>query len=296
MRCWSGIPAVLLMVCLAGCDEPAKPGTSAKPRFSEPGAVDADAPEEFTATESGLKYRFRRKGKGTKASLEKMIVVNYRGWLDDGMIFDTTYGTGGYPATLEPKMTVPGFQEAVLMMEEGSMLEVEIPAKLGYGERQSINIPANSTLHYLIELIKVTDPPQPPAETPSMGPSTPVVTGPVDPDAPEEFTKTASGLKYRIRRKSSGKKPTASNTVKVHYRGWLDNGTEFDSSYSRKEPASFGLRDVVAGWTEGLQLVGVGGMIELEVPSDLGYGDTGSPPSIPPKATLHFLVELLEIR
>jgi len=120
--------------------------------------------------------------------------------------------------------------------------------------------------------------------------------GPADPDAPEEFTTTASGLKYRILRKSDGPKPSPSDTVKVHYSGWLDNTTEFDSSYGRGQPATFPLSQVVPGWTEGLQLVGEGGMIELEVPSHLGYGAAGMPPRIPPHATLHFKVELLEIR
>lgn len=120
--------------------------------------------------------------------------------------------------------------------------------------------------------------------------------GKVDKDAPEEFTTTESGLKYRIRRNTMGAKPKATDTVKVHYKGWLDDGTEFDSSYKRGEPIEFPLNRVVKGWTEGLQKVPVGGMIELEIPSDLGYGDRGIPNVIPPKATLHFLVELIEIK
>ncbi len=120
--------------------------------------------------------------------------------------------------------------------------------------------------------------------------------GPVDDDAPEEFTETDSGLKYRIRRKSDGRKPTAAETVSVNYRGTLDNGKVFDSSYERGEPATFPLNGVIKGWTEGLQLVGEGGMIELEIPAKLGYGASGQPPTIPPNATLHFLVELIEIK
>lgn len=120
--------------------------------------------------------------------------------------------------------------------------------------------------------------------------------GPVDADAPEEFTTTASGLKYRIRRKSDGKKPKASDSVVAHYRGWLDDGKEFDSSYKRNEPTPFPLNGVIGGWTEGLQLIGEGGMIELEIPSDLGYGDRGFPPDIPPAATLHFIVELVKVQ
>jgi FKBP-type peptidyl-prolyl cis-trans isomerase FkpA len=119
--------------------------------------------------------------------------------------------------------------------------------------------------------------------------------GPVDPDAPEEFTTTASGLKYRIRRKSDGRKPTASDKVQVNYRGWLDDGKEFDSSYKRREPIDFSLNGVIPGWTEGMQLVGEGGMIELEIPYQLGYGERGMPPNIPGKSTLHFIVELLAI-
>jgi FKBP-type peptidyl-prolyl cis-trans isomerase FkpA len=121
-------------------------------------------------------------------------------------------------------------------------------------------------------------------------------TGVMDDDAPMEFTTTRSGLKYRILRHSDGTKPVAHNTVTVNYRGWLDNGREFDSSYKRGEPISFPLGGVIAGWTEGMQLVGSGGMIELWIPAELGYGAKGSPPSVPPNATLHFVVELLAVK
>ncbi len=120
--------------------------------------------------------------------------------------------------------------------------------------------------------------------------------GPADADAPEEFTQTESGLKYRILRQADGPMPTVSDRVTVHYVGWLDDDTEFDSSYRRGEPATFALMEVVPGWTEGLQLVNQGGMIELEIPSYLGYGPGGMPGSIPPNATLHFKVELIDIR
>jgi FKBP-type peptidyl-prolyl cis-trans isomerase FkpA len=126
-------------------------------------------------------------------------------------------------------------------------------------------------------------------------PELPKGAGKIDEDAPKEFTETDSGLKYRVLRKGSGEKPEPTNTIRVHYHGWLDNKKVFDSSYTREETISFPLNRVIKGWTEGMQLVGEGGMIELEIPSDLGYGDRGAPPTIPPKATLHFLVELLRI-
>ncbi|MEZ6132644.1 MAG: FKBP-type peptidyl-prolyl cis-trans isomerase [Planctomycetaceae bacterium] len=120
-------------------------------------------------------------------------------------------------------------------------------------------------------------------------------TGPMDKDAPTEFQITASGLRYRILRESSGRKPSGKDTVTVNYRGWLDSGKEFDSSYDSK-PISFPLNGVIPGWTEGMQLIGEGGMIELWIPARLGYGAQGSGGSVPPNATLHFIVELLKVQ
>lgn len=127
-------------------------------------------------------------------------------------------------------------------------------------------------------------------------PELPKGAGKLDKEPPKKFTATKSGLKYRVLRMGEGKSPNATQKVKVNYHGWLDNGKVFDSSYMRNEPIAFPLNRVIAGWTEGMQLVGEGGMIELEIPSALGYGDRGAPPDIPPKATLHFLVELLEVQ
>jgi len=126
-------------------------------------------------------------------------------------------------------------------------------------------------------------------------PDLPEGAGPIDPDAPEEFTRTKSGLYYRILRKSNGRKPRAVERVVAHYKGWLKNGRQFDSSYDRGEPTEFPLNQVVAGWTEGLQLIGVGGMIELEIPSRLGYGPQPHG-EIPANSTLHFIIELKAIK
>lgn len=119
--------------------------------------------------------------------------------------------------------------------------------------------------------------------------------GPVDPDAPEEFSETASGLRYRILRKSDGKKPKLSGHVRVHYIGKLDDGTVFDNSYAKGNPVIFRLNDVVKGYGEGLTLIGEGGMIELEIPPELGYGKDGRSPLIPPDSTLHFVVEVIRV-
>jgi FKBP-type peptidyl-prolyl cis-trans isomerase FkpA len=106
--------------------------------------------------------------------------------------------------------------------------------------------------------------------------------------------KTESGLIYRELTPGTGASPKASDTVKVHYRGTLVNGTEFDSSYKRNEPAQFALTGVIKCWTEGVQKMKVGGKAQLVCPSDLAYGDQGRP-SIPGGAALIFEIELLDI-
>jgi FKBP-type peptidyl-prolyl cis-trans isomerase FkpA len=106
--------------------------------------------------------------------------------------------------------------------------------------------------------------------------------------------RTESGIVYRELTAGSGASPVASNTVRVNYRGTLIDGTEFDSSYSRNEPAEFGLGQVIPCWTEGVQMIKVGGKAELVCPADLAYG-SNSQPNIPANSTLIFEVELLDI-
>lgn len=107
--------------------------------------------------------------------------------------------------------------------------------------------------------------------------------------------KTPSGLIYRVIREGTGTSPAATDTVKVHYRGTLVNGKEFDSSYKRNQPASFPLNQVIPCWTEGVQKMKVGGKSELVCPASIGYGEKGAPPDIPGGATLIFEIELLGI-
>jgi FKBP-type peptidyl-prolyl cis-trans isomerase FkpA len=106
---------------------------------------------------------------------------------------------------------------------------------------------------------------------------------------------TASGLQYKIVSEGKGPKPQATDTVKVHYTGTLLDGTKFDSSVDRGTPATFALNQVIPGWTEGLQLMPAGSKFTFWIPSDLAYGDRGTPGPIGPNSTLKFDVELLEI-
>ena len=107
---------------------------------------------------------------------------------------------------------------------------------------------------------------------------------------------TASGLQYKVLRAGSGAKPSADSIVKVNYKGTLLDGKVFDSSYDRNEPVEFPLSQVIPGWSEGVALMTVGSKYQFWIPSDLAYGEAGSPPVIGPNATLVFEVELLEIK
>jgi FKBP-type peptidyl-prolyl cis-trans isomerase len=112
----------------------------------------------------------------------------------------------------------------------------------------------------------------------------------------EGVVTTASGLQYKEMRAGNGASPKASDTVVVHYKGTLLDGTEFDSSYKRNEPATFGVDEVIKGWTEALQLMKTGSKFMLWIPSGLAYGDQATGDKIGPNSTLTFEVELLEIK
>ena len=107
---------------------------------------------------------------------------------------------------------------------------------------------------------------------------------------------TKSGLKYESIKEGSGASPAATDTVKVHYRGTLQDGKEFDSSYKRGEPTEFPLNRVIPCWTEGVQLMKPGGKARLTCPPAIAYGERGAGGLIPPNATLNFEIELVSVK
>ena len=135
-----------------------------------------------------------------------------------------------------------------------------------------------------------------PAATPAAEPAKEAASKPAE--AAKESGKvitTASGLKYEVLTEGSGPKPSATDNVTVHYKGTLTDGTVFDSSYDRGQPATFPLNRVIKGWTEGVQLMSPGSKYRFTIPPELGYGAAGAGGRIPPNATLVFEVELIKI-
>jgi len=246
----------------------------------------AAAPENAKRSESGLAWTVLQEGTGDKhPSAWDIVTVNYTGWTTDGRMFDSSTKRGK-PAEFPLNRVIKGWTEGVQLMVSGEKRRFWIPGALAYGEAAGNDPhaaigPPRGTLVFDVELISFREAPKPPD-------------APKDVAAiPKNAKKTKSGLGSRVLKKGTGKDhPAATSVVTVHYSGWTTDGQMFDSSIVRGTPATFGLNQVIPGWTEGLQLMVVGEQRRLWIPEDLAYG--GRPGR--PQGMLVFDVELLEIK
>lgn len=261
------------------------------------------AKDGVQVTDSGLQYLILNEGDGASPTAADFVTVHYRGRFIDGQVFDSSIERGE-PATFPAGRLIPGFTEALLLMQVGDTWEVTIPSELAYGENGAGGgvIPGNSTLIFDLELIDVMTSAQAEdiqkqrqeeAEAAALAFRDDQLAFLEQNKGKDGVQTTDSGLQYRVLEAGEGPNPTATSNVTVHYSGKLINGEEFDSSYKRGEPINFGLNQVIRGWTEGLQLMNAGAKYELYIPYDLGYGERGSGGGIPPYATLVFVVELI---
>jgi FKBP-type peptidyl-prolyl cis-trans isomerase len=241
-------------------------------------------PEKQKTLPSGLKVEVLKEGQGEPARKDQGVRLRFAFWNAEGDLVLASESAqdariaGAISGLRLGRFQLPFLAEAAGLMKPGSICRFEVPGALGFGDRQvDAKLPANATTIWQLELEAVNDVPKFQAPSP-------------------ERQKTASGLGYEVVEAGSGASPAATDRVRVHYTGWLEDGTLFDSSHARGEPIVFPLNRVIAGWSEGVQLMKVGGTTRFTIPGDLAYGATPLPGSgIPPNATLVFLVQLLEI-
>lgn len=244
-----------------------------------PTMVNAD---QLTKTASGLEYYDLVVGSGAESIAKGSVTTHYTLWVKTDTGYDYIVSSqGGTPFNFvlgRGDMVFPGWDEGATGMRVGGKRLLVIPPQLGMGEQGLGAIPPSAILVMEIELIEVSEP------------HLPVV---VD---EKDFTTTDSGLKYYDLVPGTGAVPAVGKPVTVHYTGWLEDGTQFDSSIERGEPFQFtlGIGQVILGWDEGVATMRVGGKRQLIIPSDLGYGDQGAGALVPSGATLIFEVELLD--
>ncbi len=239
--------------------------------------------DKLTSTNSGLQYNDLTIGKGTEAITNSIVTTGYTVWVQGEELAEfVARSEGGDPATFvigRYDRVFPGWDQGVRNMKVGGKRLLIIPPELAFGQQGASGIPANATLIMEVELLEVKEP---------------VVMAEVDEG---DYTTTSTGLKYYDLVVGDGASPAQGQVVIVHYTGWLEDGTVFDSSVERGEPFTFalGVGGVIPGWDEGVASMKVGGKRQLMIPADLAYGEQGSGGVIPPGATLIFDIELISI-
>jgi FKBP-type peptidyl-prolyl cis-trans isomerase len=230
----------------------------------------AAPPASATKTASGLATRVIAPGKGTDhPAKEDVVTIHYTGWKTDGTMFDSSV-TKGKPSSFPVNRVIAGFSEGLQLMVIGEKRRLWIPESLAYkGAREP-----KGMLVFDIELLDI--PTRAPADVKA---------------PPADAKKTPSGIAYKVLKEGvGGRHPRANSEVTVNYTGWTTDGKMFDSSVVRGQPSTFGLDGVIAGWTEGLQLMFEGEKTRFWIPEKLAYEGKKAPYGL-----LVFDIELVKI-
>jgi peptidylprolyl isomerase len=231
----------------------------------------AAPPSDATKTASGLATKVLTPGSGKDhPTKDDLVTVHYTGWTTDGKMFDSSVARSK-PSTFGVSRVIAGFSEGLQLMVPGEKRRLWIPESLAYKGQEGR---PKGMLVFDVELIDMPNRPPPDVKAP-----------------PADAKKTASGLAYKILKQGTGgRHPKTTSKVTVHYTGWTTDGKMFDSSVVRGEPASFPVDGVIAGWTEGLQLMYEGEKTRFWIPEKLAYGGKSAPYGM-----LVFDVELIKI-
>jgi peptidylprolyl isomerase len=236
-------------------------------------------PEVLKEHESGLVYRILAKGNGIKPNLNDIVKVHYTLMLEDSTVIDSSIKRGEPVAfKLGAGHVIKGWDIAMGLLNEGDEAVLVIPPSLGYGDRAMGDIPANSNLLFNVKIVDVVPAPRP-----------------FDITTRNSVQESPSGLRYAIINEGRGVKLENGMRVKVHYSGYFDDMTMFDSSHEREQPIelTLGRGMVIKGWEEGLSYMKVGDKGRIWIPYHLAYGEVGRGP-IPPRANLIFDVEVVD--
>lgn len=239
-------------------------------------------------TESGLQFEELEAGDGETPQPGDIVSVHYTGTLEDGTEFDSSL-TRGEPIQfpLGQGAVIQGWDEGIAMMQVGDKVRLTIPPELGYGPAGAGGvIPPNATLIFEVELVDIVPPPPTPTPLP---PPTEV--------EDSAFEETDEGLRFTVLEEGNGEMPEEGSSVFFHFSGWLEDGTSIGSSYQSPQPLqiNIGREEIMPGWDLALGQMQVGEKSQFIIPPELALGEVGSPPVIPPNATLIFEFELLEI-
>lgn len=234
----------------------------------------AAAPADAAKTASGLASKVIKRGTGTvHPTASDTVTVHYTGWTTDGRMFDSSKTGAGQPVSFPLNRVIAGWTEGVQLMVPGETRRLWIPESLAYrGVREP-----KGMLVFDVELISVLQAPQTPADVK---------------EPPADAKKTSSGIAYKVLKPGTGTRhASAVSQVTVHYTGWTTDGKMFDSSVTRGEPATFPLDGVIAGWTEGVQLMVEGEKTRFWIPEKLAYEGRRAPYGM-----LVFDIELLRVQ
>lgn len=234
-----------------------------------------------TTTPSGLVYRIAKAGNTNTPREGDQVWVEYTGMLADGTVFASTAEYGCVDFYLGQGMLIKGWEEGLQLIGEGGVIELTVPSALGYGDIETEDIPARSTLHFVIKLVQVNRHQQ---------------IRPFDISG-KKMKKLPNGIKYYVVNQGTGSVPQKGDNAYVHYTGWLENGSIFGTSLHKSTPMriTVGAGEVIEGWDYILGLMQPGSKVRVLIPSELAFGAEGYGIQVPANADISLDLELVRV-